>query len=268
MITLREKKTKRTTKKHPPLPCLPVPLRLRAGQSPEHSRPLPQGLAFSAHGWPWPAEAPWPWGSLLGKSWRAKTCEEPPWGLPPLTQKTHFSSGPHPLPLGSQPRALLALTRWLGFLAWPRTCPMAGAGVMVTGPSAVPVLVLAPHCSSCWVAVGMRWACALSGAGTDVVASLPPSAPAPDCPAAGPARPSLGLPMEGGTTLVCFPELIQCCKGQFYNLCASWKGQESIKDSTSQISFSLFLRYSKFFFPLHPVVEYIHLFLGKLKYLI
>ena len=77
-------------------------------------------------------------GQLAGKELGAKTREEPPWGLPALTQKIRVSSGPHPLPACSQPCTLLTATYWLGFLAWPETCLMAEAGVVITGPLAVP----------------------------------------------------------------------------------------------------------------------------------
>lgn len=85
------------------------------------------------HSPPWRAEAPWPSDSLLEKSWQAKTCKEPPWDLPALTQKMRFSSGPHPLPLFPASR----LADPIGFLAWPWTCPLSGTGMMATGPLAV-----------------------------------------------------------------------------------------------------------------------------------
>lgn len=191
-------------------------------------------------------------GQPAGKELGRKTCKEPLWGLPAFTQKMHFSSGPHLSPACSQPHALPTILCWLGFLAWPQTCTLAGAGVVVTSPLAVHGNGLSPFRVHC--------ACAL-GESSHVLTSLPPSAPLPACPAASPAGCSLALPVQGRSTLACFPRPIHCCKGQFCNLCTSWKGQESIKNNTSQISFSLSFFHCKFLLLLHAVVEYLHLFL-------
>jgi len=66
----------------------------------------------------------------------------------------HVSSGPHPLPAGSQPCTLLTPTCWPGFLAWPWAAMVVMGPLAIPGhrPDATPLSLLG------W------WACALVGA--------------------------------------------------------------------------------------------------------
>lgn len=182
------------------------------------------------------------WCSLVGLKQTAgrelgeKTWEKSPWGVLAFTQRMwrQGASGGQALILCLTyvgPSTLMAPLYFAGLVYGCLLCAWGWCG----GHGALGCPWSQPYTTSLVV---LWWVCALVGETWYCwhqyharLLVLPTD----------PAGLSLSLPMQGGTFLFYFPECIHCWKGYFSIFCANGKGQKSMKNSMSQISFPHFI---------------------------